>query len=262
MPRYLLALTSILAFLPAQAFSKQPIQGQTADASLGLEQILMRHIEARGGADAAKGLISLKAAGKVLNIEGAPIVVYFKRPHAFRLEASYYGLKLVGAFDGEVAWQVFPIDDNFEPKVMAEDQNIAIQLLSSFIWGLLTVDEKERLVVERIGVATVGRHACYHLRVTPSSGNVHDVFLGGEDFLIHRLSYQEDNYRVDVMLSDYRPVGGMMLPHTLVRKGGALAFDMVFETVEANAEIEDSLFSMPVKEVAAEQSEPGDKHLP
>lgn len=229
--------------------------GQQADPELSVTEILRRHSAARG-AEATRSVTSLKATGTVV-AQGfeVPMVLYFKRPRSFRVDVDLQGLEMVQAFDGEVAWRVSPMEGITEPEELPADVGAAVETFSDFVWGLLAQARESELDVRLAGIDKVDNHEVYHLEVkTPADSGAQEarhVFLGGEDFLEHKLSFDVAESKVEAFLGDYRTVAGAQLPHSIRSQLGPIQFEMKIKDVEVDADLEDTLFAMPAKTVTA-----------
>ena len=86
-----------------------------------VDEIVARHIEARGGRDKITALQSVRMTGHVRAGGGrqASVVREVSRPGLIRLEFTVDGVTNVFAFDGVHGWQVSPFFGSFEPEALA-----------------------------------------------------------------------------------------------------------------------------------------------
>jgi outer membrane lipoprotein-sorting protein len=228
------------------------LPGQKADSALTLEQVLERHIGARAK-PGAESVQTLQASGK-LGLMGLqlPLEMTFARPRLARLDADMAGSKLTLAFDGTTAWTVSPMQGMPEPEAMPPEAAEAIALFSDFLWGLLAEREAQGLEIELAGIEKVERDETYKLALKRSDGQKREVYLGGEDFLERKVHLQAvfmgTLQQLDALLTDYRVVGGLALPHSIqILSGGNPAASVTVEGVETNVAIADGFFSLPAK---------------
>ena len=87
----------------------------------------------------------------------------------------------------------------------------------------------------------------YHLQVTFPDRDTQDWCLDAETFLPVKRSVPEQ--RRDRPQSwfflDYRPVNGVLLPHRVEVEEGLYVQVHIFEKIEANVKVDESVFSMP-----------------
>jgi hypothetical protein len=228
------------------------LPGQKANAALTLAEILDRHVKARAK-PGAESVQTLQASGK-LGLMGLqlPLEMTFARPRLARLDADMAGSKLTLAFDGTTAWTVSPMQGMPEPEAMPPEAAEAIALFSDFLWGLLAEREAQGLEIELAGVEKVERDETYKLALKRSDGQKREVYLGGEDFLERKVHleavFMGTLQQLDALLTDYRVVGGLALPHSIqILSGGAPAASVTVEGVETNVAIADGFFSLPAK---------------
>jgi hypothetical protein len=92
----------------------------------------------------------------------------------------------------------------------------------------------------------------YKLKVTRKSGRAQTMYLDAESGIELRTSMQMEQggqtFTVDTELAVYRPVDGVMVPHSVRNlMNGQPMLTMSVEKVEFNLPVEDTLFKMPAK---------------
>ncbi|REJ76608.1 MAG: hypothetical protein DWQ30_17865 [Acidobacteria bacterium] len=229
--------------------------GQTADASLSLDQILERHFAARGGAE---GVQTVRATGKLgfmgLNI---PLVISLAKPGKSRLEADMAGSKMILAYDGEQAWTVSPLQAIATPEALSAEAADLIELFGGFLWGILEQAQADGWALSLTGVETVGRDETYAIEMKQGE-QVRRAFLGGEDFLERRFSLDAEfmgtQQQIDALLTLYAEQAGLMVPRSItLNSGGAPVATVELEAVETGVSFAEGHFSMPPAETPAEQ---------
>jgi hypothetical protein len=229
--------------------------GQVANPALTLADVLDRHVKARAK-PGAENVKTLQAAGK-LGLMGLqlPLQMTFERPRQARLDADMAGTKLTLAFDGKTAWTVSPMQGITEPEAMPPEAAEAIALFSDFLWGLLAEREAQGLQIELAGIEKVERDDTYKLSLKRTDGQTREVYLGGEDFLERKVHleavFMGTAQQLDALLTDYREVGGIALPHSIqILAGGNPAASVIVESVSTNVTVESGFFSLPAKAAA------------
>src|SRR5256885_8327081 len=91
------------------------IAAAAASQPLTAEQIVAKHVAARGGADKLAAIQSLRIDGKVVFGGGDFAVTAVtsqisKRPDSLRREVNIQGLTAIEAYDGKESWGVNPFN--------------------------------------------------------------------------------------------------------------------------------------------------------
>ncbi len=230
-------------------------------AAQDLGEVLDNYYEAVGGLDAWQSVQSMRATGKMAmggtGIE-APFTVVTKRPDKIRLEFTFQGMTGIQAFDGETAWMVMPFMGSTDPEVMPED--IAKQFKDEGdVDGPLMGWKESGHQVELIGKEETEGTAAYKIKVTKKDGDVEYYFLDAEYFIPIRVESSSEiqgrTVDIEVVLSDYKEVDGLMVAHSIEQreKGAPSGQVITIEQVELNVDIDDSTFTMPEKEEEAQQ---------
>jgi outer membrane lipoprotein-sorting protein len=222
------------------------VQAQTVD------EILARHVAARGGLERIRSVRSLRMAGIATTGSGASVIVTreIKRPGRIRLEFTYQGVTGVYACDGQQGWRVSPFDGNSDPEPMppAETQTAIEQ---ADIDGPFVDAAAKGVTVELLGrVPVVGRDA-FKLKVTSTQGLVRYHYLDVETHLLVRTEATRvrrgQTVHVETTFADYRQVGGLRFPYLIesVARGRPTSLRIIVDAVEVDPAIDDSRFTAP-----------------
>ena len=227
--------------------------------ALTVDEIIEKNVQARGGMEKIKAVKSKITTGKTL-VRGVefPFTIHQKRPGFFKIETSIQGLTIVQAYDGEMAWQINPTSGG--PQKMTSEQATSFRNQADFDGPLLGYKDMG-FVAELVGKENIEGGEVYHLKLTVAddslriaSGNLTThVYLDAKSFLEIKMTIEGniagDSFEVDTYLSDYKDVGGLMIPHSIEAKmGGRTVSQMIMEKIELNVDIDDSIFKMPGQE--------------
>ena len=219
-----------------------PSYAQTVD------EIVAKHIQAKGGAEKLKSVSSVRMTGK-LTSQGrdVPMTVMTKRPNLLRQEITTPGGLAVNAFDGETAWSLAP--GAAVPREITGPQADAARSNTEFDGPLLDYKAKGH-TLELVGKEKVGPEEAYHLKLTRKSGDVEHYYLDADTGLELKRTVEVEaggmKQTLESELSDYKAVEGLMVPHTITQLvGGTTVMQMTMEKVEFNTPIDDALFRMP-----------------
>jgi outer membrane lipoprotein-sorting protein len=248
-------LKKTILLVLAGAFLAAPAAAQE------LDEVLDNYYEAVGGVDAWKSVQTMTATGTMMmagmGIE-APFVVTSKRPNKVRLEFTFQGMTGVQAYDGETAWMLMPFMGNPDPEVMPDDMAKDV-IDQADLDGSLIGYKEDGHQVELLGQEDTEGTSAYKLKVTKKNGDIEIYYLDSEYYIPIKLTgSREQQGRViefETILSDYKEVGGLMMPHSIEAKpkGAPSGQVITIESVELNADVDDSTFAMPVKEGEGQQ---------
>ena len=217
-----------------------------------VDEIVARHIEARGSAAQWQAVRTLRMTGRAMAGPGreALITREIKQPGRVRTEFTFQGITGVFAFDGKRGWQISPLTGVIEPRLMpAGEALLAVE--QADLEGPLVAAPRHGAALVLVGRETIAGRETFRIRVTPKSGPPQEHYLDGETFLILRSDTNRSvggrNVAVETAFSDYRSVGGLVFPHS-IEMGAANRPDrlrIVVETIELNPTIDDSRFKAP-----------------
>ena len=246
-----LAIASTLALAPWAAAQE-------------LDEVIARHVEARGGATAIRAVEAIRMSGTLwMGSEiAAQVKLLWKRPNKLRLEVVVEGMTVVQAFDGETGWAINPLAGQTDPRPVPADEARLLEAQADFVEGPFVDSRSRGYAIEYVGREEVGGTPAHKLKVTDKRGEVSYVFLDGETFLEIRSEgkrmMQEEEVEYETAHRDYRDVGGLMFAFSVENrtKGQPVGQTVTLETIELNVDVSDSEFDMP-KPVPAGSDEEG-----
>ncbi|MBI2839106.1 MAG: hypothetical protein HYX75_12370 [Acidobacteria bacterium] len=233
------------------AFALAALMGSQAAAQT-VDEIIAKHIQARGGLEKLQSVKTMKVTGKMTMGGGmeAPFTVQMKRPNMFRLDATVQGMTMTQAFDGTTAWKIFPFMGSKAPEKMTEEETKETQKEADIDGPLVGYKEKGHSV-ELMGKEEMEGTEAYKVKLTMKDGDIKYIYLDGENFLELKESskskHEGAEIEVERLSGNYKPVEGIMIAHSVEgrAKGAASGQTVTIDTIELNATIEDSLFAMP-----------------
>lgn len=234
--------------------SAVPALAQTVD------ELVAKHIEARGGYEKLKAINTLKITRTVATpFTSVEVITYKKRPNLLRIEQTPKGqtTAIPRGVNAAGAWDVA------QGKVMMRPEALAIEAreIDGDFDGLL-VDWKEKgHTVTYEGPEKVGTTDTHKLKVTTKSGVVREVYLDAATYLetqivgkvrLPQMDPKTKDFRYNdttLTFSDYREVEGVMFPFAIdeERTGGPITQSLATFTskIEVNVPMDDSLFEAP-----------------
>lgn len=215
-----------------------------------VESILARHFEARGGLAKIRAIRTLAYTGR---IELGPMTLALRlefRRGAFRSDTSLEGQTKTEAWDGRAGWIVDPFSGITSPQPMSPAQLRQAELQADFDGPL--VDWKARgHQVLLAGTEAVNGSPAFVLKVRLKNGGEMSSFIDATTFMevkaVNQAVAGGQTLQVETLLSDYRPVNGVLLPFQLdIRpQGQAQGMRIALERAEANLPIDEARFRQP-----------------
>jgi outer membrane lipoprotein-sorting protein len=221
-------------------------------AAQTVDEIIIKAVDARGGADKIKSVQSERITGRLLSqgIEGT-LVLELERPHKLYSEITVEGQKVLRVYDGKSAgWTVNPFLDNKGVQEMPADELKEMPDESDGDGPLVDYKAKGSQV-ERIGKEELDGKAVYRLKITNKNGNVRFYLIDGSTFLttkwegIRKVGDQALPW--ECALSDYREVQGLKFPFKIDQGSPGTEYQqtLTVEKVEINPKIDESHFAKP-----------------
>jgi outer membrane lipoprotein-sorting protein len=219
----------------------------------GVDELLARSLEARGGREAWKAVQAFQIRGQLDLQPGvqAPFTLTVARPGRMRLEFRLAEMTAVQAYDGEDAWMVLPFTGSDAVNDMPEDlkRQAADQ---ADLEGPLVDPGSKGHVVTLVGRASFEGRDCYELDVQLASGERQRMFLDAETFLQAGVTGDRTangvSQHYESVISDYRDVEGLTLAHHVENRTANGTQTISIESISVNPAVDQSLFARPAAE--------------
>jgi len=220
-----------------------------------LDDVLARHLAARGGRERLEAVASARVRGMLTLGPGvtSPFLLEWRRPDQLRLDVEILGEPAVQAFDGETAWT----QSGDEPPERLPDSAIAgMRRQADLLGGPLLAPPEAGHRVELLGrLAAPDGADSVALAVELAGGEHLTIHLDPESLLetAQRSEQRVDGEAVTVAtttFADYRTVGGLLLPFLMITRlegapPGAEAQRLVVDEWELDVPIEPARFAPP-----------------
>ena len=217
-----------------------------------LASLIARNVEARGGREALESVRTLRMSGRAIADPGQEALVTREvmPPGRIRTEFEFQGVTSVYACDGETCWYVAPRQGIFEAELMtAPDTSLAIE--QTDVVGPLFDWQAKGHAVELLGTEAIDGREAYKLKVTLRGGGVQTDYLDAETALLVRRETTrhvgDRTIELETTFGDFRPVGGVMFPHSIKNHDGISLdiLEVVVEEAELNVPLDEARFQMP-----------------
>ena len=217
-----------------------------------LDEIVARHVEARGGRAALAALRSVRMSGRAIGPNGREAVVRreIARPGRIRTEFVFQGTTGVYAWDGAAGWRVSPLDGGFEPEPLPDDEAAATAEQADLDGPLVDWKVKGGSLA-LVGSETLPGGDARHLRLTLRSGAVRELWLDAKSGqLVRTLTTRKrrgGDVSLETLFGDFRPTDGVAFPRSIGIgvPGHPQQLRIHVDSVETNVSLDESRFRMP-----------------
>ena len=234
------------------ALMTAPMLAQTPAATPSADEIVAKYVKTIGGMDKIDAIKTLKKTGKFTGGGGfeAKVVEESKRPDLVRQEFFLQGMVGITAYDGKQGWKIEPWQGKKDVEPLGEEELKQVIEDSDFDGPLVRYKEKGN-TVELAGTEPVEGTDAYKLKVTSKAGDVRYYFMDTDYFVPIKIETKRmvrgAERESETSLGDYKEVAGVYMPHSFESgaKGSANRSKVVYDKVEANTPLDDSLFHPP-----------------
>lgn len=223
--------------------------------AITLDELIAKHIEARGGLANLRALKSVRATGHVrfgggnftVDVDYAQLRA---RPSLYRDEGTLQGLTQINAWDGKEGWAVSPFQGRKDPQHSSTDDSKNLEQQADLDGPLVDAEEKGNKI-ELLGKDEAEGRPAWKLKVTRKNGDERIVYIDAETYLqtvtITRRTVGGREIEIKSIIDDYRSVDGLELPHSFdaAAPGMPQGQSMRFRKAEINVPIDDSRFKKP-----------------
>jgi photosystem II stability/assembly factor-like uncharacterized protein len=226
--------------------------------ALGVDDVVAKHVEARGGAAKLHAVATLRTLGTVRVGDGdfsldIPVATATKRGRGARVESTIQGLVGVDAIEttnARAAWSTEPWEGRRDPFRRSEDESHEM-VEQADVEGPLVDWRTKGHKVEYLGTEDVDGTPAHKLRVALAWGDVEYVFLDPDSWMIIR----EEMHRFirgDERVSErdygaYESFAGVWFATAIDvgSKGRPKHTHVTVERIEVNVDVDDALFHFP-----------------
>lgn len=246
---------AVVALTAGVAVAQEP----TAD------EIIAKHIEARGGKDAMEAVETAKITGS-MDMGGmeVPLTILWQRPDKIRMEMTVQGQVGVQAYDGTTGWMHMPFMGKAEPEKMPEQAVEQVKEQADLIEGELYNWQDKGYQVEYLGKDEFEGSEVYEIQVTRDEGDVQNVHMIDPDTYLEigtesKRMMQGQEISVVASFGNFKEVGGLVIPYSMEMKAkgapeGTPGQSLTIDSIELNQPIDASEFAFPEPAPAADAS--------
>lgn len=220
---------------------------QTPASPPGIDDLVARNLQARGGLDKLKAVQTLKMTAR-LSSQGVDVAMttYAGRPNKTRKEMAMGPEKMVFVFDGDTAWRINTLQGTPQAVDITGADLDAIKRESDFDSPF--IDYKTRgYTIALVATETLGGRSVHHLKVT-RAGTSLDCYLDAATGLEVRTVSAGPMGPLEQEFLDYRDVQGIQMPFTVrTLQNGVKVSEVKIESIQFNTPLDNALFSKPAR---------------
>lgn len=219
-------------------------------------EVVARYTEARGGLERWRRLRSIEMNGVYATFsQEAPFTLRQSRGGFYRFDFTTLGGKATWARDAGGLWWVFPLLGIQEPARLTEEvadkYAPLLERRAMFEPPLLGYEEKG-VAVELLGPGKINDRPTVDLKVTLQGERVETWHLDPATWLevavdseVYDYSQGPAVFTERAFYSDFRDIGGVVLPYQVALEFGARLEEMTVESVKLDAPIDESVYAFP-----------------
>jgi hypothetical protein len=247
--------TSAASAVPAAPDAPAAAAEAPAAHAESVDEVIARHLQARGGKDRIKAIRSARMTGRISLHQGmeAPFTWEWKRPNSLRLEFTIQGITCIQAYDGATGWMVMPFMGKRDPEAMSDSDLKRFADAADLDGALMDYREKGHQV-ELAGKEAIEGTDAYKLKLTRKNGDVSFLYLDAQSYLqikeIGTISVGGEQQAFESGWGDYKEAGGVMFPFAKERKLQGQTQVITIEKIELNVDTPAARFKMPAMPAA------------
>jgi hypothetical protein len=255
MKKHLAGMAMLAAFAPA-------VLTASAAGAQGADDLIARHIAARGGLAALRAVKSLKMTGTMRPGGFDVLLTYAEtiaRPGSVRIDATLQNLTVVQSYDGKDGWQIQPFQGRKDPEALSSDDTKSLQEEADFEGPLIDAKAKGA-TLENLGDVDIDGAPTHAIRATLRNGDQMTYYLDPVAMLTVRIETRQlvrgAETLTDTDFGDYEKVNGVYFPFEVASgpKGSTDQQRITYDTVIANAPVDDAIFARPATPAATSKT--------
>lgn len=224
----------------------------TAAPAQTVDEIVAKHVAARGGREALLAVRTLRMTGLAQAGPGRTAIVRreMARPGRIRSEFVFQGTTGVYVWDGASGWRVSPLDGSLEAEPLSPEA-AALSAEQADFEGPLVDWKAKGHVVELVGPATLPGGPAHELKVTLKPGAVRRLWVDNATGLVVRSEstrpWRGREVAFETVFGDYRKTGGVAFPRTIEigARGRPQRLRIVVDEVAVNPVLDEARFRRP-----------------
>jgi outer membrane lipoprotein-sorting protein len=197
--------------------------------------------------DQVSSISTVRITGK-MSMMGTymPMEMLMKKPDKLKTTITFNGQEIVTAIDGNKGYTINPMSGSTTPTEIPLSQ--VEQSKNSLIYYNFLEEnlKKGKLTLE--GSENVGDKPAFKLKILIEAGTTMWVFIDKSSYLMVKGTVNSNangmDVTADIIYSDFKDNSGVFLPMKQTTTANGMEFIMIYDKVEVNIPVEDSVFKL------------------
>jgi outer membrane lipoprotein-sorting protein len=218
----------------------------TAINAQSLDEIVKKYSEANKQ-DKISAMSTIKITGK-MSMMGMdlPLEMWMKNPDKIKTVTNFNGQEMISVFDGTKGYSINPMTGSTDPVEMTPDQVKQTQNSNVFRNYMANYLKEGKLTL--LGEENVNDKPAFKIKADLDGVNSTNMFIDKSSYLLVKSSATINQggtpITVDSYPSDYKETDGVLLPMKTTSSAQGMDFTIIFDKVEVNIPMEDSVFKI------------------
>ena len=230
-----------------------------AAPAMSVDEMIAKHVAARGGDAALKSIKSLSITGKFRPPGFDSDMAYdetIARPGSARINITLQGLTIIQSYDGINGWQVQPFGGRKDPETLSADDVKSLQEEAD-VEGPLVDHAAKGAVVTYLGLEDVDGAPTHALHVALKNGDSQTWYLDPDLWLAVRVATHTIQRGVETVnitdFGDYEKVAGVWFAfeQSSGTQGQSQRQQLTYDKIVVNGPIDPNIFVRPAVKPAA-----------
>lgn len=197
--------------------------------------------------DKVAGLSTIKITAK-MSVMGMdlPMEMWMKNPDKVKTQTSFNGQDIISVYDGTKGYSINPMTGSSDPVEM--DAATLKQTQNSNMFKNPLVGYLNDGKLSLVGEENVNDKPAFKIKADQEGGNSILMFIDKDSYLLVKttstINQNGQEMTVDSYPSDYKEIEGIILPMKTTSSAQGMDMVMVFDKVEVNIPMADSLFTI------------------
>jgi len=221
-----------------------------SNPKITLKEILEKHYQAKGGAEAWQAVDTIKFAGGMYTKETTfKTAAIFKRPNLCRLDFQVGKWYFMESFDGKIPWQMNR--GTRSGAIILKGKRAKEMIDTCDFEGPLIGHDLKGHQIKYLGKEKIGDNWGYVLEVKLKTGNTDIYYLDTQTFLPFMVKSSttilDQVVQTTINIGEYLEIGDIQLPfsYEFIVDGNPSIETLKIKTVELNPEIDNNIFRLP-----------------
>ena len=225
------------------AFITCLVQAQTVD------EIVNNMNKNKGSAEAFAKVQNWKITGTTSMMgQNITFVQYLKKPNMLRSEQEVMGQKVIQTYDGKEGWMINPMSGSSEAQPMDSASIEQMRKMNEFFEGPVSNYREKGMKIELLGKEDVQGTNCFKMKINNKT-NESTLWVSTKTYFPVKMkstvNQMGQSMEVETGFLEYKTFEGINMPTKIIMLAMGMEIAMLFEKIEFNLPMDDSLFKKP-----------------